>query len=339
MSRSTYPKQFQDFLGTGESLIQQTVRRILKLCPVENIYIVTNEAYKPLCLEQLPQLKENQILCEPCMRNTAPCIAYAAFKIKAINPNANILVAPSDHLIMKEDEFVIVVNEAMNYTSNHDALVTFGIEPSRPDTGYGYIQYEAHDDPTVSKVVNFTEKPDLPTAKSFLESGDYSWNSGMFIWNVAAIIKAIETHLPDIYNIFTQKEQVYNSDQEQAFINEVYPTCENVSIDYGIMEKADNVFVINADIGWSDLGTWGSVYTHLSHDNEGNAIVGNNVMVYGSKNCMIHVPDNKLWVIQGLDDHIVVESGNATLICRKADEQMIKQFVADIRDRKGPDYV
>lgn len=320
-------------------MIQQTVRRILKLCPVENIYIVTNEAYKPLCLEQLPQLKESQILCEPCMRNTAPCIAYAAFKIRSINPNANILVAPSDHLIMKEDHFVLVVKQAMDFTSGNDALVTLGIEPSRPDTGYGYIQFESYDDPTISKVVNFTEKPDLPTAKRFVESGEYCWNSGMFIWNVEAIIKAIKTHLPDIFNLFSQQSEVYNTDQEQAFIDEVYPQCENVSIDYGIMEKADNVFVINADIGWSDLGTWGSVYTHLPHDDNDNAVVGNNVMLYGTKNCMVHVPDDKLWVIQGLDDHIIVESGNATLICKKEDEQMIKQFVADIKEQKGSDYV
>lgn len=339
MSRTSYPKQFLDFLGTGESLLQMTVRRIKKICPEENIYIVTNELYKEATLEQLPSFNADQVLCEPARRNTAPCVAYASVKIHAKNPNANIFVAAADHLIVKEDEFVSVVNEAMAFTTSNDALVTFGIEPTRPDTGYGYIQFDQSSAGNVKPVKNFTEKPDLETAESFLSSGDYSWNSGMFIWSSSSILRAMEKHLTEVYHLFHDGMDIMNTEDESAFIKQVYPICPDVSIDYGVMEKAENVYVISADIGWSDLGTWGSVYTHLKHDSAENAVSGDNVMMYDSRGCMVNVPENKLAVIQGLEDYIVVESNNTLLICKKQNEQMIKQFVSDVKEQKGEDYV
>ncbi len=338
MSRTAFPKQFIDILGTGQTLIQQTFDRLLKLVPKENIYIVTNDLYKNLVLEQL-DVVEDQVLCEPSRRNTAPCIAYANYKIASKNPNANIIVAPADHLILKEDKFLEVMTTALNYTEANNALVTLGIKPSRPDTGYGYIQFEDSVDSELKRVKTFTEKPDLMLAKQFLDSGDFSWNSGMFIWSLSSISESFEKLLPEMDTLFKEQKDAFGTEKEALAVNSIYSECKSVSIDYGIMEKAKNVFVLSADIGWSDLGTWGSIYTHLDHDDDNNAIVGKNVMLYDSEDCIVSVPKNKLVVLQGLKDYIVVESNDTLLVCKKKDEQKIKQFVTDIKMEKGDKFV
>ena len=338
MSRTSYPKQFIDVLGTGQTLIQQTFERLEKLAPRENIYVVTNELYRQLVLDQL-SVNEDQVICEPNRRNTAPCIAYANYKIAKKNPEANIIVAPADHLILKEDKFVSVMETALEFTSKNDALVTLGISPTRPDTGYGYIQFDDSNDDAIKKVKTFTEKPNLELASKFLKSGDFSWNSGMFIWSLSSISKAFKTHLPEIDQLFQEKIDAFNTNQEQQAIDDIYAVSKSVSIDYGVMEKADNVYVISADIGWSDLGTWGSIYTHLDHDKKHNAIIGKNVIMYESEECIVSVPKEKLVVLQGLKGYIVVESNDTLLICRKSDEQKIKQIVTDIKLEKGDKYV
>ena len=338
MSRTAFPKQFIDILGTGQTLIQQTFDRLLRLAPKENIYIVTNDLYKDLVLEQL-DVTADQVLCEPSRRNTAPCIAYANYKIATKNPNANIIVAPADHLILKEDKFVEVMTTALDYTEANNALVTLGIQPSRPDTGYGYIQFDDSGQSPIKKVKTFTEKPDLTLAKQFLDSGDFSWNSGMFIWSLSSINDSFEKLLPEMDGLFKEQKDAFGTANEAAAINSIYAECKSVSIDYGIMEKAKNVYVLSADIGWSDLGTWGSIYTHLEHDDDNNAVVGKNVMLYDSEDCIVSVPKNKLVVLQGLKDYIVVESNDTLLVCRKEDEQKIKQFVTDIKIEKGDKYV
>jgi len=341
MSRTSLPKQFHDVLGIGKSLLQLTVERYLPICPLENILIVTNKSYKDLVKEQLPQLNDAQILLEPSRKNTAPCVAYAAYKINSINTNANIIVAPSDHLIVKEIEFQETIKTAINKAKNTDCLLTIGIKPSRPDTGYGYIQFEDNDDTSgsIKKVKTFTEKPSLDLAKRFIESGDFYWNSGMFIWNVKSILNAFETFLPNLNKLFAEGKEFYSTDEEESYINKIYPLCKNISIDYGIMEKAKNVFVILADLGWSDLGTWGSLYTHVEKDNSNNAVIGKNVLTYDSRDNIIMMPKNKLAVIHGLSDYIVVESNDTLLICKKQDEQKIKQFVNDIKVDKGDKFV
>jgi mannose-1-phosphate guanylyltransferase len=341
MSTTAHPKQFIDILGTGQTLIQQTYSRLKKICPEENIYIVTNEIYEDLILEQLVGVTKEQIISEPSRKNTAPCIAYANHKIAEKNPNANIVVAPADHLILKEDEFVRVVNMALAYTEKNDCLVTLGINPSRPDTGYGYIQYDSNvssSDDKIKKVKTFTEKPDLELAKQFVESGEFCWNSGMFIWSLKSINKAFEKLLPTMDGIFKEGIGKYNTAQEKDFIKKAYSVCKSISIDYGIMEKSPNVHVISADIGWSDLGTWGSIYTHLEHDEQQNAIVGDNVMLYDSEKNIINVPKDKLVVLQGLEDFIVVDTDEVLMVCKKQDEQKIKQFVNDIKLSKDAKY-
>lgn len=342
MSRTAYPKQFHDILGTGRTLIQQTYDRFLKICPKENILIVTNELYKELVLEQLDGMKEDQVLCEPSRRNTAPCVAYANYRIQQMDPEANIIVAPSDHLILKEDAFLKTIESAIAQTNANNSLVTIGLKPSRPDTGYGYIQFmeeEGTVDEAVKKVKTFTEKPDHDTAQTFINSGDFYWNSGIFIWNLKAIMNAFEEYLPDVNDIFKEGEDVYGTDQEKRFIEKTYQVCTNISIDYGVMEKAPNVYVVLADLGWSDLGTWGSLYTHLDLDDNGNAVIGNNVMLYGSNNNIVNVPKDKLVVLQGLEDHIVVDTGDVLLVCQKHDEQKIKQFVNDVKSEKGDQFI
>jgi len=339
MSRTKYPKQFLDVLGVGKSLLQQTYDRLLKLCPPENILVVTNEEYGPLVAEQLPDLPAYNILNEPARRNTAPCIAYASFKVKKRNSNAVVIVAPSDHLILKEDDFVSSAMRAAEFATSQNALVTLGIQPSRPDTGYGYIQFEPSKS-EVKKVKTFTEKPDHEIAVKFIESGDFLWNSGIFIWSVKSAMFAFQKHLNDMYRAFESGEEAYDTDDENDFINRVYPECKNISVDYGIMEKASNVFVIPSDWGWSDLGTWGSLYTHLEQDENKNAVLGKNVMLLNSKNNIINNNSNrKLIVVQGLEDYIVVDKSNVLLICKKEDEQEIKQIVNNVKLEKGDDYV
>lgn len=343
MSKTSRPKQFIDVLGTGKTLIQMTFDRFTNVCPPENILVVTNEIYKDLILEQLPQMKENQVLCEPSRRNTAPCIAYANYKIKEENPEAIVVVAPSDHIILKEDEFVRDIKVAMKAAANNNWLVTLGIKPSRPDTGYGYIQYiddpVYKDDERLFKVKTFTEKPTLEIAKSFIDSGDFLWNSGIFIWSLNSIMSAFEQHLEDVDNLFKQGEGKYSTQEEKNFIESTYAVCKNISIDYGIMEKANNVYTLAVDFGWSDLGTWGSLYTIREKDQDQNAVVGNNVLLYNTKNCIVNVPKEKLVVLQGLDDFIVVEDDNTLLVCRKEDEQQIRQFVNDVKVEKGEKYI
>ncbi len=336
MSKASRPKQFIDILGTGETLIQQTFGRLSKICPNENILIVTNKNYKDLCLEQLPKIKEENILCEPCMRNTAPCVAYAAFKIHNQNPEANLIVAPSDHLITNEDEFVRVAKKGLKESAENNILLTIGIFPSRPDTGYGYIQFNEHplkSNPTIKKVKTFTEKPNQELALQFLDSGDFLWNSGIFIWSAETIIESFRKHLRDIYDVFEGGKQYYYTSEESKYIDRMFPTCKNISIDYGIMEKSDNVYVYPADFGWSDLGTWGSLFTHLPSDNNNNAVQGDEVMLYDCTDNIIKVPHDKLVVLQGLQGYIVVENDGILLICKKEDEQKIKQFVADVKKK------
>ena len=342
MSKTTFPKQFLDILGTGETLIQQTFNRLEKICPAKNILVVTNTNYKQLCLEQLPNVVESNILCEPAMRNTAPCVGYAAFKIQSMNEHANMIIAASDHIILKEAEFVRVVNDCLDLTAKNDVLLTLGITPSRPDTGYGYIQFtdtKLANHKKARKVKTFTEKPNQELALNFLDSGDFLWNSGMFIWSAKSISLAYRKHLRDMYDLFEEGKEFYNTNKEREYIDRVFPGCKNISIDYGIMEKSDNVYVYPADFGWSDLGTWGSLFTHLPSDNNNNAVQGDKVMLYDCTDNIIKVPHDKLVVLQGLQGYIVVENEGTLLVCKKEDEQKIKQFVADLKTKGKTDKV
>lgn len=343
MSRSSHPKQFIDILGTGKTLIQQTFERLTRLCPPENILIVTNGIYKELVLNQLPQISEEQVLCEPMRRNTAPCIAYANYKILKKNPEASIVVAPSDHIILKEEEFVKTLQSALQAASENNWLLTLGITPSRPDTGYGYIQYKGdavyQADDKIRMVKTFTEKPNQELAETFLESGDFLWNSGIFVWSLKSIMRSFKENLAEVDELFAKGIELYNTPEEEKFINETYPVCKNISIDYGVMEKASNVYVRISDFGWSDLGTWGSLHDIKGKDEKNNAITGKNVMLYNTEDCIINVPPDKLVVINGLDDFIVVEEEGTLLICKKSDEQQIRQIVDDVRIDKGDQYV
>ena len=337
-SRTNYPKQFHDVLGTGESMLQMTMKRFRDICPVENVFVVTNKDYKELVRQQLPELGENQVLLEPVGRNTAPCIAYASYKIAQLNPKANLVVTPSDHVVLKQDEFTSVIKEAVEAAAKDDVLITLGITPSRPDTGYGYIQYINDESQRIKKVKTFTEKPNLELAQMFMDSGDFVWNSGIFIWNVQSIIRAFRQQLSEISEIFEEGTSVMNTPEEQNFITRAYSHCRNVSIDYGIMEKVDNVFVLLADIGWSDLGTWNSLYTINEKDANGNVVDGD-VMLYDTKNCIVKTPKERLVVLQGLEDYIVAEYDNVLMICKKGEEQKVKDFMADAKSKKGPDYI
>jgi mannose-1-phosphate guanylyltransferase len=341
ISRTSYPKQFIDILGTGKTLIQNTYDRFIKICPPENIYIVTNENYADLVKEQLPGIADHQILTEPVMRNTAPCVAYGSYKIESMNEDAIVVVAPSDHLILNEQAFIDSINNSLNTAAEHDCLITLGIKPSRPDTGYGYIQYTdqlLNND--FHKVKTFTEKPTLEIAKSFLQSGDFLWNAGIFVWSAKSIVKAFGKHLPDMHDIFADARSVYNSEKERTHINTAYQQCINISIDYGIMEKAENVYVLPSEFGWSDLGTWTSVYQLAEKDYVGNAVIpSEKVIMYDSSNCMVNVPEDKLVVLQGLHDFIVVEANNTLMICPRDQEQSVKQIVADVKQKFGTKYI
>ena len=332
MSTSQKPKQFLDILGVGRTLIRHTYDRFANICPKENVYVVTNEAYKDLIIEQL-QINPEQVIAEPLRRNTAPCIAYASFKIAQINPEANLIVAPSDHLILDQPGYENVIELALNQAMKEDCLITLGIKPSRPDTGYGYIQFtDANKDENgrIKKVKTFTEKPDLELAKEFLASGDFYWNGGIFVWTARSIMNALEGLLPEVYNLFKKGEGKYNTAEELDFIADTYERCKNISIDYGVMEKAENVYVVLSDFGWSDLGTWGSLYDSLPKQEDGNAVIGKKVFMYESKNCIVNMPEDKLVILQGLDDYIVVESNDTLLVCKKSDEQKIREMVNDV---------
>lgn len=323
-SRNNFPKQFIDILGTGKSLLQMTYERFLDVCPPENIFILSNNQYESLIREQLPALPAANVIAEPCRNNTAPCIAYASFKIAALNPEARIVVAPSDHLILNQKVFTEQINACLNYIKDHDALLTLGIHPTRPDTGYGYINYNPQAQDGVYKVNRFLEKPDLETARKFVNSGEYLWNAGIFIWKVKSVLSALAQYVPDIYQLFENGKDQYNTHEETGFIAVNYPLSENISIDYAIMEKASNVYTIPGDFGWSDLGTWASLYEVVEKDENENAFSGHHAHLADTKNCMIQIPKDKIAVIKGLDNYIVVDDGKVLMIYPKQKEQEIK---------------
>jgi len=339
-SRVKKPKQFLDILNTGETLIQTTYARFLKIADKDNIFIVTNEQYVDLVHEQLPSLTPAQVLAEPMRKNTAPCIAYACHVIAQRDPNAVIIIAPSDHLMLNPDIFLLNVLEAVEYAHKHDVLLTLGIKPTRPDTGYGYIQYEEQ---TVAgrihKVKTFTEKPDLELAHTFLRSGEFLWNSGIFVWNTKSIMDAFDQYQQDIHQAFWAARKSMGTPDEKRMVEKAYSICPNISIDYAIMEKAPNVFVIPAAFGWSDLGTWASLWDNYAKDYDENAVKGKRVMVYDATNNMIMTDDNKLVVVQGIDDFIIIDSKDVLLICRKDKEQEIKDITTDLKRKEMDEYL
>lgn len=342
MSRTDRPKQFLDFLGLGRTLIQQTYDRFQALCPPENIVVVTNTRYAALVQEQLPGIPADRILTEPERKNTAPCVAYATHFISKRDPEARIIVAASDHLVMNEAGFHDVVRTALKQAAAADCIVTLGIKPSRPDTGYGYIQFGAAEgaaDPQVKRVRSFREKPDHATAEQFVGSGEFLWNSGLFIATARSLHNAFGRHMPALEGLFAAGRAQMGTAAQQELVARVYAACDNISIDYGVMEKADNVFVVPGDFGWSDLGTWGSLYTHVPKDAHGNAAIGAQVRLHDCANNMVHVQDDRLVVLQGLEDHIVVSTADALLVVRKRDEQKIKQFVEEAARAWGDRYV
>lgn len=343
LSRHHKPKQFLDTLGTGRTFLQQTFDRFVKFIPVENIIVVTNVKFREMVFEQLPELKEDQVLLEPIRRNTAPCLAYAAYKIRSKYTEANLIVAPSDHLILKEEEFIRQVKNGLNFVNENDALLTLGIKPNRPDTAFGYIQVkkkrEFDEIDNLYKVKTFTEKPDAQMAQVFIDSGEFYWNSGIFIWSLKTIMNALEEHLPDIASLFQKGTNLYNKPDEVHFIKKTYSECPAISIDYGIMEKAKNVFVLTADFGWSDMGSWTTLYENRLKDENGNAITGDNILTYDTKNCIVHINNEKIAVLQGLDGYIIAESDEIFMICKREDEAQIKKFVTDVRMKKGDSLV
>ncbi len=341
-SRKKKPKQFLDILGLGKTLLQLTFERFTNVCPAENIFVVTNLEYKHLINEQLPQLTDHQILTEPSRNDTAPCITYAALKIQKINPKANFVVAPSDHIILKEEQFVNRIKEGLDFVEKNNALLTLGIQPHHPNTGYGYIHFDKESPAPIYKVHQFTEKPDLENAKKFVASGDYLWNAGIFVWNVTTVLDAIKKYAPEVYNILNQGEAHWCTSQEQNFLNEYYPTTPSISIDYAIMEKATNIYTLPADIGWSDLGTWGSLHEQFDKDEHDNAISSPTpelVQTLNTSNCMLRATKDKLVVVKDLENYIVIEEDNVLLIYPKDKEQEIKQVSKELAARFGENYL
>ncbi len=330
MSTTEKPKQFIDVLGTGKSLLQLTVDRFKTIVDAQNVWVVTNQHYAAIVQEQLPDMPKDHILCEPCRRNTAPCIAYVSWRIKSKDAKANIVVSPSDHVVMDVQEFRRVVESCLKFTSESDAIVTLGMKPTRPETGYGYIEAnlsaQSLRNKEVFRVDSFREKPDLQTAKAYIKKNNYFWNAGIFIWNVNTIVNAFRMYQPSIAKIFEQMLPVYGTDKEQETINRMFPECENISVDYAIMEKAEEIFVCPADFGWSDLGTWGSLLQQSKKDLYGNACIGPDINLFETHNCMIHTTEEKKVVVQGLDGYIVAENNDTLLICKLSEEQRIKQF-------------
>ncbi len=340
VSRVGHPKQFLDILGVGRTLIQQTFDRFARMVPAENIYIVTANEYLDISKEQLPQLPPENIIGEPFRKNTAPCIAYISFKLQQRNPEASLIIAPADHLILQEDKFLEVCGEALQFVNQQPALLTIGIKPTYPNTGYGYIQHEDTEVATgVYKVKTFTEKPNLELAKTFLASGDFLWNSGIFIWKVANGLDAFQQYMPEMFELFSADAEKMNTGDEKAAIEAIYPQCPNTSIDFGVMEKANNVFVIPSSFGWSDLGTWNSAWENMDKDYFDNAVAGDKVIVFDSNKCVVHVPDEKLVVLQGLEDFIVADTKDVLLICRKEKEQAIKEYVAEVKRNMGEKFL
>ena len=325
-SRKSKPKQFLDFFGTGQTLLQLTFERYSKIIPTENIFIITNTQYEELVKEQLPALKENQILLEPTRRNTAPCIAMASMRIQEINPNANMVVAPADHLILKEAEFIEAINKGLEFVSHSSQLLTLGIKPSRPETGYGYIQVDEKKEGDFYKVKTFIEKPQLEFAQVFVESDEFYWNSGIFLWNVNTILQAFQTLMPEVC------PKIANGLEDFA-------SCPSISIDYAIMEKAENVYVQLCNFGWADLGTWGSLHEASPKDQRKNVIINGNTMLYDCENNIVAIPKGKLAVLQGLEDYLVADTDNVLLICRKDDESTIRRYVNDVQIKLGDEFI
>lgn len=335
LSTQDFPKQFQDILGVGRTMIQQTFDRISKAVPIENIFVITNKEYVQLTAEQLPELPPQNIIGEPMMKNTAACNIYMANIISELNPNANIIVTPADHMILKEGLFLEKINLAFSIVAQHDYLITLGITPTRPDTGYGYIQVIEHPNDSLLKVKTFTEKPNLELAKAFLETGDFLWNAGIFIWSAQSILKAFSTHLPEMKQLFDECDYQAN-DTEPNCIEKIYSKAEKISIDHGILEKAENVYVIPADLGWSDLGTWNSVYDNAEKDIHHNAIKSKNILTYDTQGCIVRLKnEHKIAIIDGLEDYIIVDTEKALLICPRAHDQKIKEYVLDLKDKKN----
>ena len=337
MSRQSCPKQFLDILGTGKSFIRHTYERFNNIIPKENFIVVTNSRYKELVLEHIPELKEEQILCEPIGRNTAPCIAYAAYTLRKINPDAEMIVTPADHLILNENEFLSIVGKALDFITDKSALMTIGITPTRPETGYGYIQRT--NDNNICKVKCFTEKPNREMAEAFLECGEFLWNSGIFIWKLRDILDAFDKHLPEHNALFAAAADKFGTAEESEAIKHIFSECRPISIDYGVMEMADNVYVISGDFGWSDVGTWGSVYQNLRKDRYANAYNQQQVYVYNTRNTLISLPKEKVAVVNGLKDYIVVDTDDALLICPMSDEQNIKSYIEEVRFATGDKHI
>lgn len=333
MSVENKPKQFIDVLGVGRSLLQLTYDRFKGLCPNENVWIVTNKKYDAWIKEQLPEVPAENILLEPCRRNTAPCIAYVSWHIKAKDPKANLVITPSDHIVMDTAEFRRVITQCLKFTSETDAILTLGMKPNRPETAYGYIQADLSSSSPRNKEIfridTFREKPDLQTAQKYIQQNNFFWNAGIFIWSVSTIVNAFRIYSPAISKIFENMLSIYDTDKEQEMIDLHYPECENISVDYAIMEKAEEIFVCPASFGWSDLGSWSSLYMHTRHDLYGNSLIGPDINVYDTHNCMIHTTQEKKVVVQGLDDYIVAEKDNLLLICKISEEQRIRQFSGD----------
>jgi len=330
MSTAETPKQFIDILGVGKTLLQLTVERFSGLVPQENIWVVTNQIYAATVRQQLADMPDDHILCEPCRRNTAPCIAYVSWRIKANDPRANIVVTPSDHIVTNPTEFQRVIKESMKFTSETDTIVTLGMKPNRPETGYGYIQADLSTsslrNKEIYRVDSFREKPDFETAQEYIKKNNYFWNAGIFIWNVNTIVNAFRIYQPSMAKLFESLLPIYGTDKEQELINERFPECESISVDYAIMEKAEEIFVYPADFGWSDLGTWGSLHQQSKKDLYGNVCIGEDINIVDSHNCIVHTTQEKKVVIQGLDGYIVAEKDNILLICKLSEEQRIKQF-------------
>ncbi len=340
LSRTAYPKQFLDILDTGKTLIQHTFERFVDLVPVENIFIITSDEYIPIVKEQLPAVPEENILGEPSRKNTAPCIAYISYKINKLNPDACLICAPSDHLILEPIAFKKVCIEALNFVRVHNALTTLGIKPTHPNTGYGYIQIEQHEvSDNVYKVKTFTEKPNLELATTFLESGDFLWNAGIFVWKARSIVQAFEKYLPEFHELFVAEEALLNTPEEKKAVERIYPLLTNISIDYGIMEKADNVYLIPSGFGWSDLGTWNAAYDNMEKDEANNAVSADNYLLIDAYKNIIKVPDEKLIVLQGLENHIVIDTGDVLMICERSKEQEIKEYVSQIKISKGEKFL
>lgn len=333
MSTEERPKQFIDVLGVGRTLLQLTYDRFKDVVPAENVWVVTNARYADICAEQLPDMPRGNILQEPCRRNTAPCIAYVSCRIKEQDDNANIVVAPSDHIVMNVTEFQRVIRQCLDFVNDTDAILTLGMKPTRPETGYGYIQADLSASSVRNKeifrVFSFREKPDLQTAEQYIQDQSYFWNSGIFIWNVSTIVNAFRIYQPTMIRLFDTIRPYMGTEREQEMLNQRYPECENISIDYAIMEKADEIYVCPADFGWSDLGTWGSLLMQTPRDLQGNSLIGANIRVFDTKDCIIHATEEKKVVVQGLEGYIVAEKDNTLLICRLSEEQKIKQYTEE----------